>query len=277
MGLIEDLVKEPFGADAAHELCRVPKLFEPGALYKRVQISETLLSEFVRRGGSDTTTKDQVATVLKKRLLDPSGPFRKEKRGRYRFVGFDGQSEREFGLGDRDIEGNDPANDEGLTPGREFGEGPCEVYAWCLPQYQETSGDRWPIKIGRAGPDGLRRRFRDFQENLPERPRYLLRLGCADDREAKDRESLLHAWFRSRGQKLDDLPGEEWFLTNPSEIEKAIQNIIRADGPNDDGGAPEIEDEIAAAFKDVTAEDWARLPEDLTDRLDDYLYGDKST
>ena len=277
MDLMENLVKERFGTDAAHELCRVPGLFEPGKLYRRVQISETLLTEFVRRGGVDTTRKEQVANVLKKWLRGPSSPFRKERRGLYWFVGFDGQSEQELELGDRDIEGDDPANDEGLTPGRELGEGPCEVYAWCLPQYQETSGDRWPIKIGKAGPDGLRRRFRDFEENLPERPRYLLRLGCADDREAKDRESLLHAWFRSRGQKLDHLPGEEWFLTNPSEIEKAIQNIIRADDPNDDGGAPRVEDEIAAAFKDVTAEDWARFPEDLTDRLDDYLYGDEST
>ena len=277
MDIMEDLVKGQFGSDAARELFQVPGLFEAGKLYKRVEISETLLAEFVKRGGADTTTKDEVATVLKKRLLDPSGPFRRERQGLYRFVGFEGQSEQELELGDRDIEGNDSANDEGLIPGRELGEGPCEVYAWCLPQYQETSGDRWPIKIGKAGPDGLRRRFRDFQENLPERPRYLLRLGCADNREARDREFLLHAWFRSRGQKLDHLPGEEWFLTNPSEIEKAIQNIIGADDLNDDGGAPEIEDEIAAAFKDVAAEDWARLPEDLTDRLDDYLYGDEST
>ncbi len=277
MDIMGDLVKEPFGTDAAHELCRVPGLFEPGKLYKRVQISETLRSEFVKRGGVDTTTKDQVAKVLKKWLLGRSSTFRKERRGLYRFVGFNGQSDQELELDDRHIEGNDSANDEGLNPGREIGEGPCEVYAWCLPQYQEMSGDRWPIKIGRAGPDGLRRRLRDFQENLPEWPRYLLRLGCADDREAREREFLLHAWFKSRGQKLDHLPGEEWFLTNPREIEKAIQNIIHADDPNDDRGAPAIEDEIAAAFKDVTVEDWARLPADLTDRLDDYLYGDEST
>ena len=112
----------------------------------------------------------------------------------------------------------------------------------------------------------MRRKVLDFQENLPERPRYLLRLGCADDREAKDRESLLHAWFRTRRQKLDDLPGEEWFVTNPDEIEEAIRNITDAGGPSGDEGAHEIEAVIAAAFRDVPAEDWDRLPEDLTDR-----------
>lgn len=35
----------------------------------------------------------------------------------------------------------------------------------------------------------------------------------------------------------------------------------------------EIEDVVANAFRDVTADDWARLPEDLTEHLDDYLYG----
>ena len=108
---------------------------------------------------------------------------------------------------------------------RELREGTHEVYAWYLPQYERAVGDRWPIKIGRAGPDGLRRRLRDFQENLPERPCYLFRLGCANDREARDLESLLHAWFRTRGQKLKDVPGEEWFLTNPSEIEEAFRAI----------------------------------------------------
>ena len=238
-------------------------------MYRRVQISEALRDEFVKRGG--TTTKQHVAVVLKKWLSGPASPFEKERRGLYRFAGQPGHG---LDLGNRDIEGNEASEAVALTPERELGEGPCEVYAWSLPRYQETSNGRWPIKIGRAGTDGLGPRFRDFQENLPERPRYLLRLGCANDSEAKDRESLLHAWFTSRRQKLDDLPGEAWFSTNPSEIEGAIRNIIVDDDPIRASATLEIEDVIAAAFKDVPAEDWDRLPDDLTDRLDDYLYGD---
>lgn len=274
MELMDDLVKERFGADAARELCQKPGLFERGRVYRRIQISRKLRDEFVERGGDEKTTPEAVAVALKKWLVASDSPFSRVGRGRYRFAGVEASTGQMFDAGVVS-EGSDAAYGEELTPQRELGSGPHEVYAWCLPQYQETFGDRWPIKIGRAGPDGLRRRIREIQESLPERPRYLLRLGCADDREAKDRESLLHAWFRSRRQKLDDLPGEEWFVTNPDEIEEAIRNITGAGGPTGDEGADQIEAVIAAAFKDVPVEDWDRLPEDLTDRLDDYLYGDE--
>ena len=38
-------------------------------------------------------------------------------------------------------------------------------------------------------------------------------------------------------------------------------------------GAPTIEDEIAAIWSDVTDEQWASLPPDLSDQLDHYIYG----
>lgn len=277
MDLVEDLVKDRFGTDAARELCRTSGLFEPGKLYRRIDISETLRDEFVRRGGDDGTRKDSVALVLKKWLLGPDSPFTKETRGRYRFRGLGGGAEQALDLDAQGSAGSDAIGVHPPVPEREIGSGPCEVYAWCLPQYQATAGARWPIRIGKAGPDGLRRRLRDFQENLPEWPRYLLRLRCLDEREARERESLLHAWFRSRGQKLNDLPGEAWFLTNPSEIEEAVQNIIGVDDLSGTAGTPEIEDVIAAAFEHVTVDDWAGLPEDLVERLDYYLYEDDRT
>ncbi|MXY69272.1 MAG: hypothetical protein F4Y47_12065 [Acidobacteriia bacterium] len=53
----------------------------------------------------------------------------------------------------------------------------------------------------------------------------------------------------------------------------ALRDIVGASGLRDDANSVEIEDVIANGFRDVTADDWARLPEDLTERLDDYLYG----
>ncbi len=277
MDLLEYLVKERFGIAVVRELCQKSGLFEQHRLYRRSEIVETLRHEFVKRGGDDNTRNDDVAPVLKKWLLGPSSPFEKVTRGRYRFLGFEGVTEQALDVEAQGSAGSNAAKDDAPVPEREIGAGPCEVYAWCLPKYQATSGAHWPIKIGKAGPDGLRRRLRDFQENLPERPRYLLRLRCADEREARERETLLHAWFRSRGQKLNDLPGEEWFLTNPSEIEEAIRNIIGADAGSGKASTLEIEDVIATAFKDVTVDDWARLPEDLVERLDHYLYEDDRT
>jgi len=273
--LIEELAKERFGADAARELCRRSGLFKLGRLYRRHEISRAMRDEFVRRGGDEGTTKDDVARVLKKWLLGRDSPFEKEMRGRYRYVRADGSPGQTPDSVDRHPDGVDVAEGAGPAPGRELGEGPYEVYAWCLPRYGKASGGRWPIKIGMAGPGGLGRRFRDFHENLPEAPRYLLRLGCADAREARDRELLLHAWFRSRGQKLDDVPGEEWFLTNPHEIDEAVRNVIDSKGPFEGEAGHEIEDALATAFENVTVEDWDRLPDDLSDRLDDYLYGSR--
>ena len=69
------------------------------------------------------------------------------------------------------------------------------------------------------------------------------------------------------------MPGHEWFLTTPSEIEDAIRAIIEpATGTN----TPGVEAEIADIFEDIPVKDWESLPKDLTDRLDHYLYGDES-
>ena len=94
MELLNDLIKEPFGAAAARELCRMVGLFQPGRLYRRIEISDALRKEFVRYGGASGTTNAAVATVLKKWLLTHASPFRKEMRGRYRFLGLEADTKQ---------------------------------------------------------------------------------------------------------------------------------------------------------------------------------------
>ena len=275
MDLLSELAKEPFGAEVARELCRLPGIFNLGELYKKERICELLREQFLRLGGSRDTTKKNIAIVLKKWLVGNESPFRKEARGRYRFLGFYDQADDGEKSAGSPLRVSDSSHGDSLAPEKEFGEGPCEVYAWCLPRYRETPGPRWRIKIGRSGADGFRRRLGDFWENLPERPCYLLRIGCEDEAEAKRREDLLHAWFKERRQMIEDLPGKEWFLTNPSEIEAAIRAILIPDACTAQLKPPDVEDEMTEALKGVTAEDWESLPADLTDRLDHYLYGDQ--
>ncbi len=276
MDLLHELAKEPFGAEVARELCRLPGIFNLGELYKKDRICEVLREQFLRLGGSRDTTKKNIAIVLKKWLVGNESPFRKEARGRYRFTAFPDQAEYADHSAASPLQVSDSYDGDSLAPEKDFGEGPCEVYAWCLPRYRETFRRRWRIKIGRAGADGFRRRLGDFWENLPERPCYLLRIGCEDEAEAKRREDLLHAWFRERKQVIDDLPGKEWFLTNPTEIEAAIRAILIPDESTAQVKPPDVEDAMAEALKGVTAEDWESLPADLTDRLDHYLYGDQN-
>ena len=64
----------------------------------------------------------------------------------------------------------------------------------------------------------------------------------------------------------------------PQGILKRIINVnsfllVRDEEPAFDTSAPDIEDVIDDIFKDVPDEEWDRLPPDLTDRLDHYLYG----
>jgi predicted DNA-binding antitoxin AbrB/MazE fold protein len=40
-----------------------------------------------------------------------------------------------------------------------------------------------------------------------------------------------------------------------------------------DPNSPTIEDELRAIWADVPKEEWDRLPADLTDHLDHYIYG----
>jgi len=47
------------------------------------------------------------------------------------------------------------------------------------------------------------------------------------------------------------------------------------DKSSDDLPGPEIEDAIAEALQGVSADDWDSLPADLTEQLDNYLYGDE--
>ena len=272
MSLLEDLIREPFGASAARELCRRSGLFEPGWVYRRIEISETMRREFVRQGGASGTTNAAVATVLKKWLLTRASPFRREMRGRYRYLGIEREIRQYQGTGVGGSAVRDAPVDDGLTPELEIGAGPCEVYAWCIPGYRVSGDGRWPIRVGRAGIEGFGSRLRDFREILPERPRYLLRLGCADDAEARRRERLLHAWFKDHGQQLEEAWGNEWYLTNSGEIDEAIQHLMGTELHVGSTDLHEEERKFAEAFKDVTDEDWAKLPDDLSDRLDEYLY-----
>ncbi|MCY3940166.1 MAG: hypothetical protein OXG29_03675 [Gammaproteobacteria bacterium] len=273
MDLLNDLIKDPFGAAAARELCRRNGLFEPGRLYRRIEISETLRKEFVRRGGASGTTNAAVATVLKKWLLTRASPFRREMRGRYRFLGLERENEGYAGAGVGGFPVRDAPMDYAPTPELEIGAGPCEVYAWCMPGYKAAGDGRWPIRIGRAGTEGFKAQLRDFHENLPERPRYLLRLGCADDAEARRREALLQAWFTERGQQLDEAPGDGWFLANPGQIDEAAQHLMEAELHVGGMTLERMDKLFAEIFKDVPDEEWANLPDDLIDRLDGYLYG----
>ena len=228
MSLPEYLLNRDFGTDAVRELCRKPGMFRVGQVYKRNEITSKLLSSFIEAGGPRGTTQQKVAQVFKSWFRTDS-PFESiDAHGLYKFLGYGDQSDysaQALVEEDREVGSSD---DDAMSPEWEYGKGLYEVYAWCLPRYREGQETRWPIKIGRTDTSGFPRRLQDFWANLPELPCYLIRFSCADEAEAREREHLLHIYFKSRGQHIKDLPGTEWFNTNPDEIRQAILFICPA-------------------------------------------------
>ena len=220
------LVNEPFGRETARVLSRNPRLFEVGRVYRRQEITSTLHAEFKHYSGD--ARKEEVARALKGWLRSSDCPFKPVSGwGRYEFLGYGDSQEQHLQSSASGAEESGPLDGALDMPDLMFGDGPYEVYAWFLPRYQTSSRDnRWPIKVGHAGLDGLSRRILDFSANLPEQPRYLLRIGCADEAEARKRESLLHSYFDVRGRKIEDLPGNEWFSTNKEEVREAVEMLM---------------------------------------------------
>lgn len=93
------------------------------------------------------------------------------------------------------------------------GRGAEEVYAYSFPSM--IVGDRWPIKIGKAKRDSIRR-ITEQQASMIERPTVWIIFktdNCAH------LEKVIHLALASH--KLPTF-GREWFSTNPEEIKEAI-------------------------------------------------------
>ena len=221
------IFQRPFEANTARTLLNEGGGFSQGTVYSRDDIAKRLVDQYSRGGGDvETVSKEKVARILKKQLPKEDegvkNDFERVTRGRYRYCG----TERdEADLSRASEEQNNSAADSSwrLDPERTLGEGPYEVYAWCLPQDQ-NGADRWPIKIGSAK-GGFSRRWSDFRENLPIVPKYLIRIGFASEAEAVQFERMLHFWFRNRDRQVENIPGVEWFRTNPAEIVEAVQQL----------------------------------------------------
>lgn len=63
----------------------------------------------------------------------------------------------------------------------------------------------------------------------------------------------------------------EGTLRRISEVDTLV--LVKVEEPEFDSNAPAIEDVLAALAKEVPESEWDKLPRDLTDRLDHYLYG----
>ena len=235
-----------FGADTVQHIFENNETdFVLNKPYRRNEIVNIVWERCKEEGvlGDDDKEKEKasVTAAVKKRLPEKEGNteygFRKLKKGVYLRVGTGEQTESDMDLASLGAEdGRDDTGDAilgtVLEPDEELGKGPCEVYAWCLPQdfpQDKKTGDCWAIKIGWAGSGGFNRRWKkDFASYLPVLPRYLIRIRCETEEQAQSSEQLIHLVLRKRGHQVKGIPGTEWFETNPDEI----KDIINFSDPN---------------------------------------------
>ena len=119
----------------------------------------------------------------------------------------------------------DVAEVAALDPTRRYGDGKCCVYAWFLPLYARQGKERWPIKIGHSS--GVpSNRFNQFEAMLPEKIYLAVEWLCDTKKTAAKREKYLHDWLDDC--RIEDLPGSEWYETNPKEICEKIEKIMSA-------------------------------------------------
>lgn len=100
------------------------------------------------------------------------------------------------------------------------------VYLYYLPLYKRSAEkgneSHWPCKIGKSARDPLARILSQAATALPEVPEVAL---VFDTEYASALETALHSILTVRGKRIEGSPGNEWFLTSPSEVAAIVASI----------------------------------------------------
>lgn len=100
------------------------------------------------------------------------------------------------------------------------------VYVYYWQAYRTVAegnnNDKWPCKVGYSKYGVAERLAEQIQTAWPEYPIVALAIHLTD---AKGMELVLHKALENRGRKINDAPGNEWFVTSPDEIEEILYCI----------------------------------------------------
>ena len=124
---------------------------------------------------------------------------------------------------------DDSVNSErdNLVPKRTIGSGKQSVYLYYYPAYQILAGlqdeEVWACKIGRSRSGAISRIRSQTRTALPEFPKVGLIIKTD---ESGLMEKAIQYILRLQGKQKQDAPGNEWFITSPSEVEQVYENIF---------------------------------------------------
>ena len=116
-----------------------------------------------------------------------------------------------------------------LKPEKIIGSGKQSVYLYYYPAYKHLAESQaeevWACKIGMARSDPINRILSQTRTALPEYPKVGLIINTD---ESSLMEGIIQDILRLLHRQKQDAPGNEWFITSPSEVEQIYENIFRS-------------------------------------------------
>lgn len=113
---------------------------------------------------------------------------------------------------------------EDVEPEKIIGSGKQSVYLYYYSAYKRLaefqSEEVWACKIGKARNDPISRILSQTRTALPEYPKVGLIIKTD---ELSLMESTIQNILRLQGKQKQDAPGNEWFITSPSEVEQVYE------------------------------------------------------
>lgn len=188
-----------------------------GKMVKRDELAEAVRDHHISQGGKEPNAS--LLDVAKKALNALQRNQLASKTGAYGLWWIHGDTVLSVDSADA-VESL--TSIETVPPAREVvGAGNEIVYAFTYPLYEqhasEAKRDRYQVKIGRSQSTSLTRVTDQTGTALPEYPMVLIVIRCDDSALL---ERAIHSTLELRGLAIDDAPGNEWFSTNPDEIQE---------------------------------------------------------
>lgn len=185
----------------------VAEMFDAGRVFSRADLTAQVADEHERRGG--LPARGSVTAVAKKALqnLLAAGRVESVSQGFWRIAVSDDP---------------DQAPDADGQP-IEVGEGTESVYVYYFPAYRDQAAhlgrSDWPMKIGMTAGEVAPRLRDQCGTAMPERPVVGMIYRTDSSRVA---ERLLHSSLETRGRRMTDAPGKEWFMTSLAEVKEIL-------------------------------------------------------
>ena len=220
------VLREPLGGEAIRLILRNCRQFKVGSVYRRKDIGAVIAKELVRHGAekpADKKARSAFKSVFSRAMKSASEavriPFKRvessdQAPGAWGWYQFTGGTDTAVAV--------EVAEVAALDPTRRYSDGKCCVYAWFLPLYARQGKERWPIKIGHSSGVSSNR-LKDFEAMLPEKIYLAVEWFCKTKKDAENREKNLHKMLTDC--RIEDLPGKEWYETNPKEICENIDKL----------------------------------------------------